>query len=172
MIEPTAIKEFVEELPRPPAYFKIVTVDTPPPVIPPNALELAQKIYGNRCSTSQLPLYQDNEVLEEILNRDPKEVLKTYATITSAYTSLPRLIIYFPYRRSLKHVLQDLLPMLTIKSHDERDIVANSVAAKNSIVEFNKLLNVYRMHEARQELFEKISLKLEEGKQLEQKLQQ
>lgn len=66
----------------------------------------------------------------------------------------------------------DLLPMLTVKSHDERDIISNTVAAKNSVIEFNKLLNVYRKHEARQELLETLTKKLEEANQLENRLAQ
>ena len=76
MIEPNANKEFIEELPRPPAYFKVITASTAPPPIPPNADELAQKIYGGSCSSSQLPLYQNNDTMEEILYKDPKDVLK------------------------------------------------------------------------------------------------
>lgn len=76
MIEPNANKEFVEELPRPPAYFKLVQASTAPPAIPGNATELVQKIYGGRCSTNQIPLYMQNDVLEGVMDQDPKDVLK------------------------------------------------------------------------------------------------
>lgn len=76
MTEASVSKEFVEELPRPPAYFRLVQADTVPPPIPLNAKQLAQTIYGNHCSTRHLPLYQDNDALELVLSNEPKEVLK------------------------------------------------------------------------------------------------
>ena len=76
MIEPSTEKEFVEELPRPPAYFKTISIDTPPPTIPGNAKQLVQQIYGHACSTAGLPAYQENDALEDIMSQDPKSVLK------------------------------------------------------------------------------------------------
>lgn len=76
MIEPSMEKEFVEELPRPPAYFKTIHSSTAPPAIPSNAKQLVQQIYGHSCSTAGLPAYQENDTLEDIMNQDPKSVLK------------------------------------------------------------------------------------------------
>lgn len=68
--------------------------------------------------------------------------------------------------------MTDLLPLLTVSSTEDHDIVLNSIAAKNSILEFNKLLNVYRKHEAKHQLLELLSAKVESAKELETKLQQ
>ena len=66
----------------------------------------------------------------------------------------------------------DLLPLLTISSSEVRDIEMASAGAKNSLLEFNRLLNVYRRHEARYDLLEKLQSKIDEAAVVETQLKQ
>ena len=68
--------------------------------------------------------------------------------------------------------MHDALPLLTLNSSEVRDIELHAASMKNSLLEFNRLLNIYRKHEARQELSLLLDAKLNDLQALEIKLQE